>query len=881
MFSTVYHVEWNGKKLNIIDCPGSDDFVGAAITALNVTDTAILLLNGQYGPEVGTQNHFRYTEKLGKPVIFLVNQLDNEKCDYDNVLEQLRSIYGSKVVPVQYPLETGPNFHELIDVLLMKKYSWGPEGGAPTIEEIPDSEKEKALEMHKALVEAAAENDETLMEKFFESESLTEDEMREGIRKGLAARGMFPVFCVCAGKDMGVRRLMEFLGNVVPFVSDMPVVHNTRGVPVPPDANGPTSLYFFKTAVEPHIGGVQYFKVMSGKVHEGDDLTNADRGSKERMAQLFVCAGANRIPVQELVAGDIGCTVKLKDVKTGNTLNGKDCENRFNFIKYPNAKYSRAIKPVNEADVEKMMVILNRMREEDPTWEVEQSKELKQTIVHGQGEFHLRTLKWRLENNEKLQIKFEEPKIPYRETITKAARADYRHKKQSGGAGQFGEVHLIVEPYYEGMPVPETYKFNGQEFKINVKGTEEIPLEWGGKLVFINSIVGGSIDARFMPAILKGIMSRMEQGPLTGSYARDVRVIVYDGKMHPVDSNEISFMLAGRNAFSEAFKNAGPKILEPIYDVEVFVPSDKMGDVMSDLQGRRGMIMGMSSESGYEKLVAKVPLKEMSSYSTSLSSLTGGRASFIMKFASYELVPTDVQEKLMKEFEAKENAEEQMLMKEVSRINDETILKARDYVKPGMTEKQVAEYIDNEYKKAGCESVAFTTIVSFGANAADPHHEPDDTVLEKGECVLIDMGCCKNRYCSDMTRTFFCGEPKPEYAAIHDLVRQANEAAEAMIHPGVRLCDIDAAARDLITKAGYGEYFNHRLGHFIGQTDHEKGDVSAANTDTVKPGMIFSIEPGVYLPGKFGVRVEDLVIVTETGCEVLNHVDKHWSVVGV
>ena len=592
VFSTVYHVEWNGKKLNIIDCPGSDDFVGAAITALNVTDTAILLLNGQYGPEVGTQNHFRYTEKLGKPVIFLVNQLDNEKCDYDNVLEQLRSIYGSKVVPVQYPLETGPNFHELIDVLLMKKYSWGPEGGAPTIEEIPDSEKEKALEMHKALVEAAAENDETLMEKFFESESLTEDEMREGIRKGLAARGMFPVFCVCAGKDMGVRRLMEFLGNVVPFVSDMPVVHNTRGVPVPPDANGPTSLYFFKTAVEPHIGGVQYFKVMSGKVHEGDDLTNADRGSKERMAQLFVCAGANRIPVQELVAGDIGCTVKLKDVKTGNTLNGKDCENRFNFIKYPNAKYSRAIKPVNEADVEKMMVILNRMREEDPTWEVEQSKELKQTIVHGQGEFHLRTLKWRLENNEKLQIKFEEPKIPYRETITKAARADYRHKKQSGGAGQFGEVHLIVEPYYEGMPVPETYKFNGQEFKINVKGTEEIPLEWGGKLVFINSIVGGSIDARFMPAILKGIMSRMEQGPLTGSYARDVRVIVYDGKMHPVDSNEISFMLAGRNAFSEAFKNAGPKILEPIYDVEVFVPSDKMGDVMSDLQGRRGRQKG-------------------------------------------------------------------------------------------------------------------------------------------------------------------------------------------------------------------------------------------------------------------------------------------------
>ena len=654
VFSTVLHVEWNNKKLNIIDCPGSDDFVGSTVTALNVTDTAIVLLNGQYGVEVGTQNHFRYTEKLNKPVIFLVNQLDNEKCDYDNILEQLKEAYGSKVVPIQYPIATGPGFNALIDVLLMKKYSWKPEGGAPTIEDIPAEEMDKAMEMHKALVEAAAENDENLMEKFFEQDSLSEDEMREGIRKGLIARGMFPVFCVCGGKDMGVRRLMEFLGNVVPFVSEMPKVQNTEGKEVAPDSNGPESLYFFKTSVEPHIGEVSYFKVMSGKVHEGDDLLNADRGSKERIAQIYVVAGGNRVKVEELQAGDIGAAVKLKDVKTGNTLNGKDCDYKFNFIKYPNSKYTRAIKPVNEADVEKMMSILNRMREEDPTWVIEQSKELKQTLVHGQGEFHLRTLKWRLENNEKLQVKYEEPKIPYRETITKAARADYRHKKQSGGAGQFGEVHLIVEPYKEGMPVPETYKFNGQEFKITVRGTEEIPLEWGGKLVFVNSIVGGSIDARFLPAIMKGIMSRMEQGPLTGSYARDVRVIVYDGKMHPVDSNEISFMLAGRNAFSEAFKNAGPKILEPIYDVEVFVPSDRMGDVMGDLQGRRAMIMGMSSEKGFEKLVAKVPLKEMSSYSTALSSLTGGHASFIMKFSSYELVSTDVQDKLMKDFEAKQ-----------------------------------------------------------------------------------------------------------------------------------------------------------------------------------------------------------------------------------
>ena len=649
VFSTVYNVEWNNKKLNMIDCPGSDDFVGAALTALEVTDTCVLLINGQYGPEVGTQNHFRYTEKLKKPVIFLVNQLDGEKCDYHNTLEKLQEIYGPKVVPIQYPLNEGPDFNALIDVLLMKKYSWGPEGGAPTIEEIPAEEKDKAMELHRALVEAAAENDEGLMEKYFETETLSEDELREGIRKGLVTRSIFPVFCVCAGKCMGVRRLMEFLGNVVPFVDEMPKVHNTRGEEVKVDANGPESLYFFKTGIEPHIGEVQYFKVMSGKVKPGDDLTNADRGTKERLGQIFTCAGAQRVPVDEMVAGDIGCTVKLKDVKTGNTLNGKDCENRFDFVKYPNSKYSRAIKAKKEADTEKMMAALTRMRQEDPTWIVEQSKELRQTIVRGQGEFHLRTLKWRLENIDKIEIEYLEPRIPYRETITKSAQADYRHKKQSGGAGQFGEVHLIVEPYADGMPDPTTYKLNGQEVKMNVKSREEVDLEWGGKLVFINTVVGGAIDMRFMPAILKGVMEKMERGPLTGSYARDVRVIVYDGKMHPVDSNELSFMLAARNAFSEAFKKANPKILEPIYDLEVYVPADMTGDVMSDLQGRRAMIMGMDMENGYQKLQAKIPLKELSNYSVALSSLTGGRASFNASFASYELMPSDLQQQLIAE----------------------------------------------------------------------------------------------------------------------------------------------------------------------------------------------------------------------------------------
>ncbi len=657
VFSTVFYAEFLGKKLNVIDCPGADDFVGAAITALNVTDTGVIVVNGQYGVEVGTQNIFRTASSLDKPIIFALNQLDGEKADYENVLEQMREVFGPKVVPVQYPLACGPGFNAMIDVLLMKKYSWGPEGGAPTIEDIPAEEHDRALEYHRALVEAAAENDETLMEKFFETEHLTEDELRLGIRKGLIDRSIYPLFCVSAEKDMGVRRMMEFLGNVVPFVDDMPAPVDTAGDEIAPDSNGPLSIYVYKTTVEPHIGEVSYFKVMSGTLKAGADLENITRGGKERFAQLFCVCGQIKTPVDELRAGDLGASVKLKDVRTGNTLDEKGCEIAFDFIKYPAPKYSRAIRPVTESDAEKLAGILTRMHEEDPTWQVEQSKELKQTIVSGQGEFHLRTLKWRVENNDKLPIVFEEPKIPYRETITKAARADYRHKKQSGGAGQFGEVHLIVEPYTEGMPAPDSYRFGNQEFKMSVRDTQEIPLAWGGKLVVCNCIVGGAIDARFIPAIVKGLMDRMEQGPLTGSYARDVRVCIYDGKMHPVDSNEISFRLAGRNAFSQAFREANPKVLEPVYDVEVLVPGDVMGDVMSDLQGRRAIIMGMSSENGFEKISARVPLKEMSSYSTSLSSITGGRSSFTMKFNGYELVPGEVQDKLLKEY-AEKNTEE-------------------------------------------------------------------------------------------------------------------------------------------------------------------------------------------------------------------------------
>jgi elongation factor G len=640
--------------MNFIDCPGSDDFVGGVVTALNVTDMALMLIDAKSGVEVGTINQFRYVDSLNKPVVLLVNQMDHEKADYDNTIASLKDVYGNKIMPVQYPIGSGASFNGIVDVLKQKYYHWELGDTAPKVLEIPDSEKEKAGEYYQSLLEAAAENDEGLMEKFFEQGTLSEEEMRDGIHKGMLTHSLYPVFCSSGEKNMAVHRVMNFLSMVAPSPNDMPAPINNDGVEVPPVDSEPTSLYFFKTTVEPHIGEVSYFKVMSGVVKEGDDFLNINRQSKERLAQLYTVAGQMRNKAEELHAGSIGAAVKLKEVKTGNTLNAKGIDHKFDFIKYPEPRYRRAIKALNESNAEKMNEALNRMKEEDPTWVVEVSKELKQTIVSGQGEFHLKTLKWRLENNDKIEIEFIEPKIPYRETITKASRADYRHKKQSGGAGQFGEVHLIVEPYSDGMPLPDTYKFNGQEFKIQNRDTQTVELDWGGKLVFVNSIVGGSIDARFLPAILKGIMGRMEQGPLTGSYARDVRVIVYDGKMHPVDSNEISFMLAGRNAFSTAFKNASPKILEPIYNIIVSVPGEYLGDVMSDLQGRRALIMGMESEKGFEKLNAKVPLKEMSSYSTSLSSITGGRGSFSMKFSGYELVPSDVQEKLLKEYEEQE-----------------------------------------------------------------------------------------------------------------------------------------------------------------------------------------------------------------------------------
>lgn len=655
--ATVLYTEFEGCKINIIDTPGMDDFVGGVIPALSVAATGLLVFNAVNGVEVGTEIANRNAEKYHKPLIFVINHLDHENSNWENTIEMAKTTFGNKLAIVQYPLNPGLTYNKVIDVLKMKMLQWGPNGGAPEILDIPASELERAEEVHNQLVEMAAENDEELMELFFEQGNLSEDEMRKGLKLGMVSRSLYPVFCTCAARDMGIRRLMEFICNVAPHPGELAPVETVDGKLIKMEASGPTSIFVFKTAIEQHVGEVTYFKVISGILKEGMDLINTTRNSKERISQIYATAGKNRVKVPEMMAGDIGATVKLKDVKHNHTLSEKDADINFPALKFPAPRYTTAIKAVNEADEEKMGEYLHKLSEEDPTYVIEYSKELKQILLHGQGEYHINTLKWYFDNIFKISIQFSKPKIPYRETITKVAQGDYRHRKQSGGSGQFGEVHMVIEPYEEGMPAPDTYKIDGKEMKVSLRGTEVTDLSWGGKLVFCNCIVGGSIDARFHPAILKGIMEKMEEGPLTGSYARDIRVCIYDGKMHPVDSNEISFRLAGRNAFSQAFKNAGPKILEPIYDVEVLVPSDRLGDVMGDLQGRRALIMGMSSEKGFEKILAKVPLKEMDKYSTALSSITQGRAMFKLKFASYEKVPSEIQEELLKAYEA-EHAEE-------------------------------------------------------------------------------------------------------------------------------------------------------------------------------------------------------------------------------
>ena len=650
IYSTILFTEFMNRKLNIIDCPGSDDFCGNLFSAFKVGDVGVMLVNAQTGWEVGNEIQARYARILNKPLIAVVNQLDADKANYEAALESIKADSVVKPVVVQYPVNQGAGFDAFVDVLMMKMYRFKDENGTREELEIPAEETERAKALNQELVESAAEYDDALMEMYFDKGTLTQDDIRSGLKIGVAKRKVMPVFCTSGKRDIGTKRLMEFIINVAPGPTVAPAFPATDGSLIEADSDAPAVLFVFKSQLEGHIGEINYFRVIRGKVAEGMELVNSRTGNKEKISQLFAVAGKNRIKVTELSAGDIGCTVKLKGTRTNDTLSAVAAPVEIEPIVFPEPRYRAAVRAKVQGEDEKLGKILNDAKFEDPTVLVEYSKELKQTIIQGQGEHHLNILRNRIAAENKIEMEFFAPKIPYRETITKVAQADYRHKKQSGGAGQFGEVHMVIEPYYEGIPEPSKYKVNGKDITVNIKGKEEYDLEWGGKLQYYNSIVGGAIDARFMPAILKGVMEKMDEGPLTGSYARDIRVVIYDGKMHPVDSNEISFKLAARNAFKEAFRNAGPKIMEPIYAVEVLTPTEYMGAVMSDLQNRRAMIMGMESDKGFDRLNARVPLAELYRYSTTLSSLTSGAATYTMRFDSYEQVPSDVQDKLLKAY---------------------------------------------------------------------------------------------------------------------------------------------------------------------------------------------------------------------------------------
>jgi elongation factor G len=649
LFASLLHCSWKDTKINILDTPGLDDFVGEVVTALKVADTAVILLNAKSGVEVGTELIWEYVDKFETPSVFVINQLDHEKADFEMTLEQAKSRFGNRVLPMQFPVNVGPDFNAIVDALRMVMYVFPPAGGRPEKKDIPAEHKSRADEMHNALVEAAAENDEALMEKYFENGTLDEEELAKGLSIGLAHHQFFPVFCASGLKDMGSGRIMGFIHDICPSPADRPAADLEGGGSKPCDPAARPCVFIFKTVNEPKVGNVSYFKVYSGVLKTGDELTNADNSTVERFSQLFESEGKNRDQVEELRAGDIGCTVKLKGSHTNQTLNPKGSDIKIERIHFPSSRIRMAVVPPSKSEVEKMAHALHSIREEDPTLTVDQNIELKQTIIEGQGELHLDMVRYKAEQNFGIKLEFTEPRIPYRETITKVANKDYRHKKQSGGAGQFAEVHMRIEPYYDGMPAPSG---------LNAKNIEVEDLKWGGKFSFVWAIVGGVIDSRFINAIKKGIMSKMEEGPSTGSYCRDIRVSIYDGKMHPVDSNDMAFQIAGMMAFREAFHEAGPQILEPIYDLEVMVDAEYMGSVMGDLQTRRAVVMGMDSEGHYQVIRARVPLKELHKYTSTLRSLTQGKAKFSMAFAEYAQVPGDIQAKLTAEY-AKHAAHEE------------------------------------------------------------------------------------------------------------------------------------------------------------------------------------------------------------------------------
>ena len=631
--ASLLHCDWETFKFNILDTPGYSDFTGEVVSSLRVSDIAVVLLKAVEGTEVGTEIVWNYTKRYQTPAILIVNKLDNENADFDHAFASAKNRFGADVTLVQFPANQGLTFDSIVDVLKMKMYKYQRDGsGRFTETDIPAEFKEKAEALHEELIEKIAETDEDLMNKFFEDGTLKDADLQKGLKLALNTRKIFPVFCAAASMNIGISPILSFLVQYGPSPADRGPVQakdqKNQDIQVAPDANAQPSLFAFKTVSEQHVGELSFFRVYSGTVTPGLDLTNNSNGKVERLGQIFVMNGKERRDVGKLLAGDIGAVVKLKDTHTNNTLSSRSFSVLYPPIEFPEPVIRMAIKARAKGDEDKIGTGLHYLHEEDPTFLVHVDGELSQTIIAGQGELHLLIVTKRLKEKYGVDVDLAEPRIPYKEAIkAKVNEIEYKHKKQTGGRGQFGHVYLKLEP-----------------------------LPRGGGFEFVDEVVGGVVPGRFIPAVEKGVIETMHRGVLAGYQIVDVRVTIFDGSYHTVDSDEHSFKIAGAMAFKKGFLEARPVLLEPINEIEVIVPDEYMGDVMGDISGRRGKISGMESEGSFQKIKALVPMSEIHKYSTILRSMTQGRGVYRTKFSHYEELPREQAEKVIA---AKEKAKEE------------------------------------------------------------------------------------------------------------------------------------------------------------------------------------------------------------------------------
>ena len=626
--TSLLHAEWLENRFNIIDTPGYLDFIAESRAALKVADLALIVVHATHGIEIGTSKVWEYAEEFGLAKMVVVNGIDTENAQYQPILEELETTFGKRFFPVNIPTNPGPGFNEALDVIRKSKLTYKSDGSGQYDEaKVSGAEAEEVEQLHTQLIELVAESDDTLLEKFFDA-GITEEELRGGLHQAFQSQIFIPVFFTSSETNIGVARLMDFISKYASSPDDHKETIAKNGddeeVTISLDDNEAVA-FVFKTINEPHIGELSFVKVMAGTLKAGEDVVNTNTDEPQRLGQMFILNGKNRDKVEQLNAGEIGALVKLKNTHTGNTLASPKRKVTVPSIDYPNPNIHEALKPKNKGDEDKIAVGLSALHEEDPSFQYHVDSELHQTVISGQGELHLQVAMERIKERFNTEMELSAPKIPFRETIRSNGEAKYRHKKQSGGAGQFAEVWMRVEP---------ASRDHGVEFT--------------------QSLVGQNVDRVFVPSVEKGVNSACTDGIIAGYRVVDVKINFYDGKMHPVDSKDVAFQIAGKQAFREAFQSAKPCMLEPITKIEVSVPEEFMGAVMGDLSSRRGKILGMDAEGTFQVVRAEVPQMELYHYSTNLRSLTGGRGLHTEEFSHYEYMPRELEKKVIAQSQAKD-----------------------------------------------------------------------------------------------------------------------------------------------------------------------------------------------------------------------------------